>query len=140
MNGGRIEQIGSPIEVYERPETLFVAGFIGSPPINLLPLTDGVGLDGLGALPQGTDLIGVRPDAITLTRPDAPALSLRGEIELIEPVGGESHVHLRIDGIENALIASIAGRAPVGETETVTCYARLDQLHPFNSETGRRTD
>ncbi|GLQ57059.1 sn-glycerol-3-phosphate ABC transporter ATP-binding protein UgpC [Devosia nitrariae] len=141
MNGGEIEQIGSPIEVYERPETLFVAGFIGSPPMNLLPLEGtATAVEGIPDLPTGTDIIGLRPDAIALNRPDAPALSLRGVVELIEPVGGESHVHLRVEGIAEPVIASVPGRAGVHEAEAVTCHAPLDKLHPFNSRTGRRMD
>ena len=64
LNAGRVEQIGTPEEVYDRPATVFVAGFIGTPPMNILPaawfaargqaLPDG--------LPAGADLIGMRPD------------------------------------------------------------------------------
>ncbi|MBX4997385.1 sn-glycerol-3-phosphate import ATP-binding protein UgpC [Rhizobium lentis] len=138
MNGGRIEQVGTPIEVYRRPETVFVAGFIGSPPMNL------VCLDELGpctlALPRETNLIGIRPGAIKLGKGAADDLGFDANVELIETVGDENNVHLRIDGTDKRLVASVPSDQRLREGDRVTCYVGIDGLHPFNTATGRRTD
>ena len=85
MNAGRIEQQGRPTELYEQPASLFVAGFIGSPPMNFFELgylREKAGA-ALPALPAGTDVIGVRPDSITIGSPSEPSIPLGGMVELI---------------------------------------------------------
>ncbi|MBY2944784.1 MULTISPECIES: sn-glycerol-3-phosphate import ATP-binding protein UgpC [Rhizobium] len=138
MNGGRIEQIGTPIEVYRRPETVFVAGFIGSPPMNLIDL------DQLGpcqlALPRDTDVIGIRPSAINLGGRSAHDLRFDAFVELIETVGDENNVHLRIDGADKRVVASVSTNQRLQEGDRISCHVGMDGLHPFNRATGRRTD
>jgi sn-glycerol 3-phosphate transport system ATP-binding protein len=141
MNAGEIEQIGTPLEVYVRPETLFVAGFIGSPPMNLLPLDILAGhAANLPNLPPATDTIGIRPGALTIAEPDGPATRLTGTIELIEPLGGEFHVHLRLGDHTEALVASLPIDSRLEEAADLTLHAPHTDLHPFNARTGRRTD
>ena len=137
MNGGRIEQIGTPIEVYERPQTLFVAGFIGSPPMNLIDVGQADDVD-WGKLPPQTGVVGVRPNAVR-TAPVKDGIQLTGVVELIEHIGGESHVHLMLDGGQ-ALIASVPGKAGVAEGERVNWHVDRTELHCFDTSTGRRTD
>ena len=137
MNGGRIEQIGTPIEVYERPQTLFVAGFIGSPPMNLIDVGQADDVD-WGELPPQTGVVGVRPDAVC-TAPMTEGIGLSGVVELIEPIGGESHVHLLLNGGQ-ALIASVPGKAGVAEGDRVNWHVDRADLHCFDKSTGRRTD
>src|SRR6266567_3656487 len=96
MNAGRAEQIGTPMEVYENPATVFVAGFIGSPAMNFLAgkaEADGrVAVEGSGSIavsapvPVGAPVtLGVRPEHLL---PAAPgSASLRGTVEMIEPLG-----------------------------------------------------
>ena len=141
MNGGLVEQIGTPTEVYDRPATLFVAGFIGSPPMNLIPATSLVG-ENAGVLKLGadTDIVGLRPDQLHLERPEGNALTLAGTVELLEPVGGESHLHVQIPGTEQPIILTVQGRPSLAEGETITVYARPEDIHPFNQQTRRRTD
>jgi sn-glycerol 3-phosphate transport system ATP-binding protein len=139
MNAGRIEQSGTPIEVYEKPATLFVAGFIGSPPMNLI---DRVSLPATGpkasvALPASADIVGIRPDAIGLT-PSPTAISLPVTIELIEPVGAESHVYMRAG--KDHLIAEVHGRPDVAEGATTVAYIDPAALHPFSKASGRRVE
>jgi len=87
MNAGIAEQIGPPLEVYRNPASLFVAGFIGSPPMNfldpsLLP----------GPHPAGTATLGIRPEHLTMTAPEnAP---LRGTVAFCEALGADTLVHL----------------------------------------------
>ena len=106
MNDGRAEQIGAPLTVYKDPQTAFVAGFIGSPPINFL--------SGAAGAPEGGKL-GIRPEHLSM-RPDAPMLT--GALHYAEPLGAETLIHLRLpDG--QALILRQDGAAPIpaaGET------------------------
>jgi sn-glycerol 3-phosphate transport system ATP-binding protein len=139
MNGGRIEQVGVPLALYERPATLFVAGFIGSPPMNLIDvayLRD----KGALALPAGTDLVGIRPDTIQLSPPAQPHLTLGATVELYEPIGGESHLHMRLDDSGQLIVAAVPARTAVTEGARAALYVSMADLHPFNQETGRRTD
>ncbi|MBW9114756.1 sn-glycerol-3-phosphate ABC transporter ATP-binding protein UgpC [Rhizobium cauense] len=140
MNGGLVEQMGSPVEVYDRPASLFVAGFIGSPPMNLMP-TDVLGsrMDALG-LPAGTDIIGVRPDELSLVEPLEPSIRLEATAELLEPIGGESHLHVRVGDNGHSAILSVPGRPDVAESAKFPIYARISALHPFSRKTGKRTD
>lgn len=142
MNGGLVEQIGSPTEVYDRPASLFVAGFIGSPAMNLLPLQTLSAMTGgnLLNLPSGTDIVGLRPDLISLHRPDAEALEFAATVDLLEPVGGESHLHLSLAGSGQPVVVTIPGRPSLTDGQSITIYARPQDLHPFNTSTGRRTD
>ncbi|WP_297113372.1 sn-glycerol-3-phosphate import ATP-binding protein UgpC [uncultured Devosia sp.] len=140
MNGGRIEQVGKPIELYDRPASLFVAGFIGSPPMNLIPVEALVAVAGgtMPDFPAGTDIVGIRPDQVLLGSRDG--ITLSGTVELIEPVGGESHLYVRVEGIAQALILVQQGRASVGEAERVDFILPLAALHGFNRESGRRVE
>ena len=143
MNGGRIEQVGLPTELYERPASLFVAGFIGSPPMNFVPLdylrerANGA----LNGLPSGAEVIGVRPDALLLDRPSsASAVELDATLELIEPVGGESYLHMRLAGSDQLIVVEAHGRPDVAEGASRPLYATAAQFHCFSGETGARVN
>ncbi len=140
MNGGRIEQVGKPIELYDKPASLFVAGFIGSPPMNLLPIAALQAIAGgtMPSLPAGTDIVGIRPDQVVVGSGEGIALS--GTVELIEPVGGESHLYVRVVGLDQTLILVQQGRASVGEADKVDFVLPLAALHGFNKESGLRVD
>ncbi len=136
MHSGRIEQVGTPSELFARPQSIFVAGFIGSPPMNFIRL------DALpdhrsalaGSLPSGTVTVGIRPEHVTLA-PETPSLPLPMGVALIEPIGSESHVHLR--GGDTLLIASVRGHPSAVEGNQVTAHLRLAELHAFDAS-GRR--
>jgi sn-glycerol 3-phosphate transport system ATP-binding protein len=140
MNAGRIEQVGRPIELYERPATLFVAGFIGSPPMNLIDLPYFANRSEALPLPAGTDLVGIRPDTILVEDPGEPSVQLKGTVELYEPIGGESHLHIRLDGSNQLIVAAVPARTSVTEGMTLPLFVRIADLHPFSRETGQRTD
>ncbi|ODT66681.1 MAG: sn-glycerol-3-phosphate ABC transporter ATP-binding protein UgpC [Pelagibacterium sp. SCN 63-23] len=142
MNAGLVEQIGTPTEVYDRPATLFVAGFIGSPPMNLIPVDAIKNTEGFGqlALTPETDMVGIRPDQLFLERPEGAALVLDAHVELLEPIGGESHLHVRLAGSNQAVILSVPGRPDIAEATPVRIYARAQEMHQFNRQSGRRTD
>jgi sn-glycerol 3-phosphate transport system ATP-binding protein len=100
LNAGRIEQNGTPVDLYESPANTFVARFIGTPPMNLLKLEAGAGgaviagTDGPAVLPveQGAGMLGLRPEHIELTR----ERGVRAVVESVEYLGGDSLVGCRI--------------------------------------------
>ncbi|HEY0917725.1 sn-glycerol-3-phosphate ABC transporter ATP-binding protein UgpC [Devosia sp.] len=141
MNAGRIEQAGRPTELYATPASLFVAGFIGSPPMNFFDmayLREKAG-GSIPALPEGTDVVGVRPDSIGIDATSEPAIPLAAVVELIEPVGGESHLHLRLDGSDQLITIEVTGRPDLADGAMVTAQLSAAALHPFNRASGRRT-
>jgi multiple sugar transport system ATP-binding protein len=132
MNRQRIEQIGTPSEVYDRPATLFVAEFIGSPAMNILPVTripaaaglqrvrlgDGTEIDtlvGAAALPNDETLrIGLRPEAVTLCAPGGGQTN--AVVEFVEFLGDKTHVHLSLAGKDRIVaVGGAAFAARVGE-------------------------
>jgi multiple sugar transport system ATP-binding protein len=157
MNAGRIEQIGTPSELYHHPQTKFVAGFIGSPAMNFLPcrLANGAGglslqlADGLSfPVPDarraryqphvGNELVlGMRPEHITEKRSDAPAGSSEFQVQLdvVEPMGMETMVYFVVDGIEVAARVNPAAAGNAGET--MPLVADLNQMHLIDRTTDR---
>lgn len=146
MNKGRAEQIGTPAQVYGKPTTTFVAGFIGSPPMNLLngELSDDGGRftfdDGsVITLPapakagSGKRLLGIRPEHLHLGR---PGLSL--QVELVEALGAELLVHTRCGG--QSLVIRCAAGVEVVMGQAVTAGFDAGQLHWFDPQTTRRID
>ena len=137
MNAGRAEQIGTPLDVYERPETLFAAQFIGSPAMNVLavPPRDGAlrGPDG-GALdgPPGAAHLGIRPEHLH-PDPDGP-LSL--DVRLAEPLGASTLLHGRLSGSDTAFTASLPG-VHRGVGGTIRLRPEPGAVHAFGPD-GRR--
>ncbi|MBA2779321.1 sn-glycerol-3-phosphate import ATP-binding protein UgpC [Billgrantia kenyensis] len=140
LNGGRIEQVGTPMEIYARPASIFVATFIGSPAMNLIPLDylreRGNGL--LDDLPEGTDIVGIRPDDLHMQAPSGPHLVVESKLELFEAAGAESHLYVRLAGSEQPTVIRTAGQPPVSEGETLRFHVRREALHPFNHESNKR--
>jgi len=102
MNAGVADQIGVPLEVYNNPQSMFVGGFIGSPPMNFLKVgsfadNDAAGAKAvldtlLGTKPADNITIGIRPEHITLGVGDAAMLD--AQTRFVEPLGAETLVHL----------------------------------------------
>jgi sn-glycerol 3-phosphate transport system ATP-binding protein len=139
LNAGRIEQVGTPSEVYDRPATLFVAGFIGTPPMNVLPLAFlRARAEGALAVPERADLLGIRPDALLLERPAGPAAALPATLELFEPAGDVSHLYLRLDGHPEPVTARVQGRPALAEGGSLTLWFDPGAVHPFEGASGRR--
>jgi sn-glycerol 3-phosphate transport system ATP-binding protein len=144
MNAGRIEQIGTPEEVYTRPATTFVAGFIGSPPMNLLHgraegmtfAVNGATLQLPAAAPRAGDLmIGVRPEHAELRSGGAEGWPLR--VEMIEMLGAERLVHGRIGALPFT-VRQDSTLAPPKIGDTVSLHASPDHLHWFDAASQRR--
>jgi ABC-type sugar transport system ATPase subunit len=136
MNEGRIEQVGTPSELYERPATAFVATFVGSPPMVLLPAADVPGALRPPAADTGAAdlLVGVRPEAIRPAAPGTDAYPAR--VTEIEYLGAESLVYLATDA--GPLVARLPGRVPyrLGAEIGLTWPRQAAQL--FDRGSGRR--
>ena len=142
MNAGRIEQLGVPTELYEKPASLFVAGFIGSPPMNFLPVDylREKGQGSLDAIPSGADIIGIRPNNLSLVPPPGAYVKVEAILELVEPVGGESHLHMRLAGTDQLIVVETHGRPDIAEGAATTLYADAAQFHCFSRDTGLRVN
>ena len=91
-------------------------------------------------LPEGTDIVGIRPDSVKLAKAGPGELGMTGIVELIEPVGGESHLYLRVEGLDYAIIVVAQGRSDAVDGARLDLTLPRANLHPFNSATGRRLD
>ncbi len=144
MNAGRIEQIGTPDEVYNRPATTFVASFIGSPPMNLIRgRADGTRFDAGGqilALPaaaprNGELVLGLRPEHAELQTGEATGWPLK--VEALEMLGAERLVYGRI-GETLFTLRIDATRTPPKAGDTVSLATAAAQLHWFDAATSQR--
>ncbi len=143
LNQGKVEQVGAPLEVYNRPETLFVAGFIGSPSMNLIDLDhldQSLNAHALSCLPKGTDILGIRPDNLTTDQPHEPYIELECTMTLFEPSGAESHLYMTLKNHQQILIMRVEVLDEAFSASTFTVYARIRDIHPFNKLTGQRTN
>jgi sn-glycerol 3-phosphate transport system ATP-binding protein len=143
MNAGRMEQIGTPDEVYHRPATTFVAGFIGSPPMNLITghvegprfSVDGQSFVLPSAAPRNGELIlGLRPEHVEMVPSDG-SWSLK--VEALEMLGAERLVYGRLGGALFTVRLD-ATLAPPKIGETVSLAASPDHLHWFDAATRQR--
>ena len=154
MSAGELQQVDTPLGLYERPANLFVAGFIGSPPMNLIPgtLTGGEGgQDGQGGrvfrstsgdvslmlddrdelkLPEGVPLtLGLRPEALRVGEGDAP---IQGRVDLVEPLGSETLVHSQVG--QTAVVARFTGDGLPRAGDTVGLCPDLARAHWFGED------
>jgi len=124
MNAGRAEQIGAPLEIYAKPATTFVAGFIGSPPMNLIP-RDG-------------RLLGIRPEHLEPCAP--PDASITMEVDLIEPLGSDTLVYGHLGGANEARVAARLHSSVDARTGKLPLRYDPAQVHWFDPATGRRLE
>ncbi|GGH12945.1 sugar ABC transporter ATP-binding protein [Alsobacter metallidurans] len=142
LNGGRIEQVGRPLDLYNEPANLFVAGFIGSPRMNLLP----AGVDAVGALTlAGRALAGVTPgaqlagEAVTLgVRPEhvglcaAPEADATVAVDLVEQLGGETFLYASGQA-DLKLTIRLDGQVGVGRGDILPVRFDRARLHVFDA-------
>jgi sn-glycerol 3-phosphate transport system ATP-binding protein len=143
MNAGNVDQIGPPLDLYERPQTVFVAGFIGSPAMNLVagrrdPRGIAIGdlvlpADGAAGEPGRPVTVGLRPEDLELAG-DGP---IPLKTELLERLGADTIVHGRL-GDGTALIARAPGALALRLGETIRLGIASDHIHLFDVESGRR--
>jgi multiple sugar transport system ATP-binding protein/alpha-glucoside transport system ATP-binding protein len=137
LRDGRIEQVGSPIELYERPRNAFVAQFIGSPKMNFFGANDlsPKASDILGKELPATQYVGLRPEHLVVT--DAANAVVQGKLDLVENLGEYAMVHLISEnGVE--FIAKTE-KPPVAEKgDTISFTIKPDLAHYFDTESGLR--
>ncbi len=143
MNHGRIEQAGAPLELYDRPANLFVAGFIGSPAMNMLAgrIKDGSFIDGGGThwpLPpayagrEGAEVVyGIRPEHLRL---DPKGIQAR--VQVVEPTGSETQVTLRIGEI--SVMGAFRERIAANHGDVLAVSPDLALVHIFDKASGQR--
>jgi len=154
MNHGVIEQIGPPQELYHRPLSRFVAGFIGSPAMNFLParvvaqdgglamrLEDGATLavppERASAYAPFRDkdvILGLRPEGLTEPRGKRDAAPFDARIDIVEPLGMETIVHFALGGTTVCARVDPATQPKPGTTMPLT--ADMSQMHLINPESG----
>ncbi|MGE5691034.1 MAG: ABC transporter ATP-binding protein [Pseudomonadota bacterium] len=128
MRGGVLQQVGAPEEVYERPVNVFVAQFIGSPAMNLVP----GGVIGVGASGQ---LVGFRPEHVRLGDGRGDASSFDATVEVVEYLGDERLAHLR--AADRPLLAKLSVEHPLEPGETRTFSVPRSKVLVFDAETER---
>jgi multiple sugar transport system ATP-binding protein len=146
MNEGRIEQLGEPLALYDRPANLFVAQFIGSPAMNvfdgLLRTADGkTWVQGLGtqwpaaAVPAGADgrkvKYGIRPEHLQLSGSGVPA-----EVLVVEPMGAETEFLVKVQ--EQNFTVVTHGRAANGPGDRIYLVPQAQHAHLFDAASGER--
>jgi multiple sugar transport system ATP-binding protein len=157
MKDGRIQQVGTPLEIYDRPDNLFVANFIGTPPMNFFDATiqDGgatlaaskfslpipASLKGVAAGHTGEKVVvGLRPEHIV--DPSIPTrgekATLAAEVEVIEPLGDEVIVHARAG--DEPLVYKVEPQFTPEVDQKVQIAVELDRLHLFDAKTEKRLD
>ena len=139
MNAGRVEQIGTPLELYDNPANLFVAGFIGSPAMNFIPgRVNGQGVAAAGGIvfPKSSNLeagrevlVGIRPEHLAVAAEGVPA-----EVVIVEPTGADTLIFCKIGGVD--VTAAVRERHEFRPGEAVRLRPQLTYL--FDPASGAR--
>ena len=127
MNAGRMEQFGTPEEVYHRPFTTFVASFIGSPPMNLLTHAAGT---------KPGHVLGIRPEHLNIDASGGEG-GWQAVVESVEMLGAERLLYCRM-GNEQLVVRTDEASVAPALGQTIALIPRADRLHHFNAATGTR--
>jgi multiple sugar transport system ATP-binding protein len=151
LKDGILQQVDTPRRLYERPGNVFVAGFIGSPAMNLrhADLVDGGAALGGLTIPLPRELLGAAGDPRTIVlglRPESIVMSSNGtgiplQVTMVEELGADAFVYGSLPGdapLDRAFIARIEGRTAVRAGMTIHVEPRLADLHVFHAQTGER--
>jgi sn-glycerol 3-phosphate transport system ATP-binding protein len=154
MNAGVAEQIDTPMAIYDRPANIFVAGFIGSPAMNILPARinqagNGVIIDGGPEIglpdrlpaavgPRKSVKLGIRPEHFALTR-EGMAGSFPVIVHAVETLGADAYAHGRLTPVSpDSLVVRVPGHQPLATGRAIHVTPNREMLHLFDPETGRR--
>ncbi|WKD61820.1 sn-glycerol-3-phosphate import ATP-binding protein UgpC [Corynebacterium ciconiae DSM 44920] len=133
LNEGQLQQVASPQELYSNPANAFVAGFIGSPSMNLIEVSDAQ---------HGRVLLGVRPENVHVADPDAPRTGRWAPVEivvdLVEALGSTSYLYGHLPASPEVRLAVRHDGRPLERGSTLTVEMDLSQAHYFDVETGVR--
>ena len=148
LNGGRVEQEGAPLDLYERPANRFVAGFLGQPKMNLLQaqaVDAGAAIEfrltadgpAIASRPRDSGLtpgevveLGIRPDAITLV----DAGGLKAGVVLVERLGGSSLLHARVEGLASLVTVELPGTYRELPNAPIRLAIAADRVHVFSRD------
>ncbi|MCZ4093666.1 ABC transporter ATP-binding protein [Sinorhizobium psoraleae] len=146
MNEGRVEQMGTPLELYDRPANIFVAGFIGSPSMNFVPATVALANSPALKTPEGVELpfdacptlagrsevtYGIRPEHLELGETGIPA-----QVVVVEPTGSETQLYVTVAGRE--LVTVLRDRVDVRPGEKIWLTPKKGCAHLFDPKSGTR--
>ena len=120
LNAGNIEQVGSPLDLYRSPKNLFVAGFIGSPKMNLI--------EGAEAAKHSAKTVGVRPEHLKLSTTEG---AWKGEVGVAEHLGSDTFLHINAEGI-GQVTARADGEFTLSHGDTVWLTPEQGKVHRFN--------
>ena len=142
LNDGVVEQFGTPIELYDKPETKFVAGFIGSPSMNFIPASSQKGSLILG---NGTKISKFKNDHTALTvgiRPEHLKTNKKGQVrvsvQMVEQLGANSLVHGVLEKTNIDFSVSIPGHVTADAGSVMAFDVNRDNIHIFHADTGQR--
>jgi multiple sugar transport system ATP-binding protein len=151
LNHGRLQQCAPPRELYEQPVNAFVAGFIGSPQMNLIrtPLNDGsIGLgeqslalprsllEAAGRKQRAEIIMGIRPEHITVQGESGDGIP--AEVVLVESMGADAYLHASLSGLDTRFVARTEGRDPPRAGARVRLRVDPERMYAFDAETEER--
>jgi len=150
LKDGLLQQVGTPRDLYAKPNNVFVAGFIGSPAMNLFlsDTVDGGVKFGTSTVPVSRETlsestgkkvtIGVRPEDIQLSATRGEGLEV--EVDLVEELGADGYLygHSTVEGKRNDIVARVDGRSHPSAGDTVYLTPTAHHLHVFDAESGLR--
>ncbi|MDI6027349.1 ABC transporter ATP-binding protein [Corticibacterium sp. UT-5YL-CI-8] len=122
LNAGNIEQVGSPMDLYRNPRNLFVAGFIGSPRMNLI--------SGKAAEERGATTIGIRPEHVSISKTEG---KWSGTVGVAEHLGSDTFLHVHTDGVGTITVRT-SGEVGLDHGANVWLTPQPDKLHRFDKE------
>jgi len=122
LNAGNIEQVGSPMDLYHRPDNLFVAGFIGSPKMNLI--------EGEPAKAHGVKIIGVRPEHMSISRTEG---LWKGVAGVTEHLGSDTFIHVRTEAAGLVTVRA-SGDTDIHHGDPVFLTPDVSRMHKFDDK------
>jgi len=155
MNGGQVEQIGNPLDIYQKPATTFVASFIGAPPMNLMPMQPDEltsQLNGHGKSVAEAGILGIRPEDFMVSDDTTSGIAFGLTVEAIERVGAETYIYgtrrRQAQGIAanpgelppGEVIVRIPGAVAPGIGEKIRAVAPRQKLHWFSADGRERIE
>jgi ABC-type sugar transport system ATPase subunit len=138
MNAGKVIQVGRPLELYEKPQNIFVAGFVGNPPMNILPLS---AVNGLAAPPghqRNEVAIGVRPMDLNIDGKGDVMISAR--ITLMEILGDEVIIHAAMDSLSLVIKKELKTAAGLRVGDVIAIGLEENKVHWFRLSDGSRIE
>jgi multiple sugar transport system ATP-binding protein len=152
MSQAKLQQVGAPQELYDRPNNKFVAGFIGSPSMNFIPMTlegsgesatlksEGVEIpvaaafrEGIGAVSGRNFIVGIRPEHWDVVPTGTDVAAVQAKADVVEYLGNEELLHIQVAGQD--LVAVVSSERRVRPGDIVTLHIPLEKMHLFDAET-----